>query len=64
MRLEKLPADPGTEDDAAQTIELARRLETAWVVLDGYHFTGRFQQAIKQAVHRLLGIVDYGNAEH
>jgi UDP-2,4-diacetamido-2,4,6-trideoxy-beta-L-altropyranose hydrolase len=64
MRLEKVAADPGTEADAGQTTELAHRLGAEWVVLDGYHFSGRFQQAIKQAERRLLVIDDYGHAEH
>jgi UDP-2,4-diacetamido-2,4,6-trideoxy-beta-L-altropyranose hydrolase len=34
------------------------------VVLDGYRFLGRYQQAIKQAGFRLLAIDDYGHAEH
>ena len=64
MRLEKVAADPGTEDDAGQTSELARRLGAEWVVLDGYHFPGRFQQALTQAECRVLVIDDYGHAEH
>ncbi|HLJ93363.1 MAG TPA: UDP-2,4-diacetamido-2,4,6-trideoxy-beta-L-altropyranose hydrolase [Gemmataceae bacterium] len=59
-----ISAQLGTEDDARETIALARRLEVASVVLDGYHFCGRYQQAIKQAGLCLLVIDDCRHAEH
>lgn len=62
--LEKVSAEPGTGDDAEQTIALSRRLGAAWVVLDGYHFTASFQRAIKRAGLRLLVLDDFGHAEH
>jgi UDP-2,4-diacetamido-2,4,6-trideoxy-beta-L-altropyranose hydrolase len=63
-RPETVSAEPGTPEDAAETVQLAGRLQADWVVLDGYHFSSRFQQAIKDAGHRLLVIDDYGHAEH
>ena len=35
-----------------------------WVVLDGYHFDGEFQRAVKKAGFRLLYIDDYAPFEH
>jgi UDP-2,4-diacetamido-2,4,6-trideoxy-beta-L-altropyranose hydrolase len=62
--LEKLSAEPGSSDDAEQTIAVSRRLGVEWVVLDGYQFAAGFQRAIKQAGLRLLVLDDHGHAEH
>lgn len=64
LGLEKFSTEPGSADDAEQTIALARRLDADRVVLDGYHFSTRFQRALKQAGLRLLVIDDFGHAEH
>jgi UDP-2,4-diacetamido-2,4,6-trideoxy-beta-L-altropyranose hydrolase len=64
LRLEQLTADPGSDADADQTRETAERLGTGWVVLDGYHFSGAFQQRVRQGGIRVLAIDDYGHAEH
>jgi len=55
---------PGTLEDAAQTIALARQMEAAWVVLDGYCFDAPYQRAVKEAGLRLLVVDDYGHASH
>jgi UDP-2,4-diacetamido-2,4,6-trideoxy-beta-L-altropyranose hydrolase len=48
--------------DAGETAMLARQIEAAWVVVDGYHFDGAYQQALKRAGLRLLVVDDYGHA--
>lgn len=63
IKVHPIMAAPGL-DDAAQTLELARQLGAAWIVVDGYHFDTSYQQAIKQAGRRLLFIDDYGHAGH
>lgn len=55
---------PGSAQDAAQTLALARQLNAKWVVVDGYHFDADFQWALKQAGLRLLMVDDYGHAGH
>src|SRR5262249_13227950 len=62
--LETLSAEPGTEGDARRTLGLAARLGAEWVVVDGYPFSGRYQQAIKQAGRRVFALDDHGHAEH
>jgi UDP-2,4-diacetamido-2,4,6-trideoxy-beta-L-altropyranose hydrolase len=62
--LERLSAESGGHEDAAQTIILARRLEVDWVVVDGYQFSAHYHRAIKQAGFRLLIIDDFGHADH
>jgi UDP-2,4-diacetamido-2,4,6-trideoxy-beta-L-altropyranose hydrolase len=62
LATEHLTAEPGTEADARQTIELGRRLRVAWVVIDGYHFPGDYQRQVREAGLRVLAVDDYGHA--
>jgi UDP-2,4-diacetamido-2,4,6-trideoxy-beta-L-altropyranose hydrolase len=62
--VESLAATPGSHGDAEETHEAARRLGAAWVVLDGYHFSGGFQRSVRQGGLRVLAIDDYGHAGH
>ena len=59
-----LSAEPATEGDAIETCLIARRLEAAWLVLDGYQFRAEYQRAVKQSGLRLLAVDDFGHAEH
>ncbi len=54
----------GTAEDAGQTAALAREWNAAWIVVDGYQFTGEYQRAIKDAGSKLLILDDYGQSEH
>lgn len=64
-RLESVGIDaaPGSVDDAARTSAIARELEAAWVVADGYAFGAAWQEAVKRAGLRLLLADDCGHAE-
>jgi UDP-2,4-diacetamido-2,4,6-trideoxy-beta-L-altropyranose hydrolase len=64
MGTSRLDVAPGGAADAAQTISLAREMEVAWVVVDGYQFDASYQRAIKEAGLRLLFLDDYGHATH
>ncbi len=59
-----LSAVPGSADDARQTVALARQCAAAWVVVDGYQFSGEYERAVKEAGLKLLAIDDYGHAGH
>ena len=59
-----LAAKPGSAEDAAKTVDVARKGEASWVVLDGYHFGDDYQKCIKDAHLRLLVIDDNGHARH
>ena len=59
-----LPVRPGSAEDAAATAEAAKVHGAEWIVLDGYHFDGNYQRAIKEAGLRLMVLDDYGHAEH
>jgi len=56
-------AAAGSDSDAAQLVRAARVQGAAWVMVDGYHFGGDYQQAIKAAGLKLLFVDDYGHAE-
>lgn len=60
----RLAAEPGSKEDAAKTIEIAKEKNALWVVVDGYHFDATYQQNIKDAGLRLLFIDDYGHAKY
>ena len=59
-----IASPPGSLEDAAETIELARRIAAAWVVLDGYHIGDGYQKAIHDAGLHLLAVDDYGHAAY
>jgi UDP-2,4-diacetamido-2,4,6-trideoxy-beta-L-altropyranose hydrolase len=55
---------PGSEEDATGTIEAARRVGAAWVIVDGYHFGETYQRLLVKAGLRLLALDDFGHASH
>jgi len=64
MRVERLQTAPASDADARQCLELARRLNAAWLALDGYHFDDRFEQSVKKDGLQLLALDDYGHGRH
>jgi UDP-2,4-diacetamido-2,4,6-trideoxy-beta-L-altropyranose hydrolase len=65
-RCEVVPvaAAAGSAQDAAQTIEIAHKHDSRWVVVDGYQFGSDYQHALKAAGLRILFLDDYGHAQH
>jgi len=59
-----ISASAGDSDDAKQTIALARKEQTEWVVVDGYRFTADYQRALSAAGCKILFLDDYGHAGH
>lgn len=59
-----LDAEPGSAQDAAETLALAERVGAGWVIVDGYAFSGEYQRAIARAGLPLLAIDDFGHAGH
>jgi len=58
-----LTAEPGSAQDAKETIECANREGSTWLVVDGYSFDCSYQGALKQAGLHVLFIDDHGNAD-
>lgn len=51
----------GSEEDAAQTIRLAREVRADWVALDGYGFGVEMQKSLRDAGCRVMAMDDYGH---
>jgi UDP-2,4-diacetamido-2,4,6-trideoxy-beta-L-altropyranose hydrolase len=58
----RLKAEPGSADDAQQTVALALGKQVCWVVVDGYRFGADYQAALKSAGLKVLFIDDNGRA--
>lgn len=54
----------GSLEDANNTITVAGSKSAKWIVVDGYHFNGAYQKAIKEAGYKLLFFDDYGHCKH
>ncbi|MGA9814538.1 MAG: UDP-2,4-diacetamido-2,4,6-trideoxy-beta-L-altropyranose hydrolase [Terriglobales bacterium] len=63
-RFETLPvaAIPGSLQDAAQVVKLARARNSSWIVLDGYQFDVEYQRRLKAAGLKVLMVDDTGHA--
>jgi len=57
-------AAAGSQEDAGQTIVLARQQFAEWIVVDGYQFGADYQRTLKAAGFKLLFLDDYGHARH
>ncbi len=60
----RLSPQAGSVDDARATAEAARERGACWVVLDGYHFGGDYQEVVKRGSRSLLAVDDFGHAGH
>ncbi len=63
VELLNLSTQPGSLEDARQTIDLVKRVQAKWIVVDGYHFGAEYQRCIKESGLKLLVIDDFGRAE-
>ncbi len=57
-----LAAGPGSTGDVRETLAAARAAGAGWIVLDGYHFDGSFQDGLVAGGRRVLALDDYGHA--
>jgi len=64
MNVLTITEQPGSDEDAAITAEIAKKNESSWVVVDGYQFGANYQKILKEHNCRILFIDDYGHAEH
>lgn len=53
----------GSLEDARQTIDLAKKVQAIWIVVDGYHFGAEYQRCIKESGLKLLVIDDFGHVK-
>lgn len=57
-----LDHNPGSREDADETLAVAAQYGAGWIVLDGYQFNGEYQVRIHDGGMQLLVIDDYGHA--
>src|SRR5580704_14409792 len=55
----RIPAEPGSREDAAETAGLRARFQADWLVLDGYQFSVNYRNGLRSATSHLL-LVDDG----
>ncbi len=55
---ERIAVQPGTQEDAGQTVGWARRLGAQWVIVDGYRFKPDYMHTLKMAGLRVLMLDD------
>jgi len=56
----QVSTEPGTAEDAAQTVELCRRYKAQWLVLDGYHFSQEYRESVNPGTICFLWVDDHG----
>ena len=59
----KVPASPGTRDDANQIRNMALERRATWIVIDGYHFSAGYVASAKSAKWKILRVEDEPGAE-
>lgn len=59
LKPSRVHADPGSEDDARQTMEAVIEHRADWLVLDGYRFDLAYQHSLRTGPKKLL-VVDDG----
>jgi len=64
LETRRISAIAGSGEDAEQTAAFARDMAAGWVVLDGYHFTSDFAQALRKRGLQILALDDYGHSDH
>ncbi|MFN3648002.1 MAG: UDP-2,4-diacetamido-2,4,6-trideoxy-beta-L-altropyranose hydrolase [Armatimonadota bacterium] len=63
IAVERVAARPGSPDDAAATLELIRRSEPRWLVLDGYQFGREYCRTLRRGGASVLALDDGDHAE-
>lgn len=63
IQVRSLDVEAGSLDDADKTARLVKELGASWVVVDGYHFGGDYQQRLREDGLQMLLIDDYGHAD-
>lgn len=56
--LVRLDREPGGEEDATATVQLAERVDATWIVADGYRFGSDYQRSLREAGSKVLVLDD------
>lgn len=57
----RIKSKAGSLKDAQELAKFAKKNKSFWIITDGYHFSDKYQDAIKDAGLHLLFIDDYGH---
>lgn len=57
-RVEPLDVVCGSDEDVRRTLELARRHDAAWIVVDGYRFREAFMRGVSRGARRTMALDD------
>lgn len=64
MDIQKIDVVPGSDNDARQTTAVVHREVADWVILDGYHFSSKYQKIIKDSDIKILMLDDNCEQDH
>lgn len=64
MEVVPMESQAGSLDDARCTVELAKRRDAVWVVVDGYHFGAAYQRDLRAGGVQVLFVDDDASSEH
>lgn len=64
MSILTLNEQPGTDNDANFTAEVAKKINARWIIIDGYQFGSAYQKQLKKYNYKILFVDDYGHADH
>jgi len=60
----RIKSKAGSVKDAVETAKSAMKRKSSWVITDGYHFSEKYQESIKDSGLKLLFIDDYGHCKN
>jgi len=52
-----------SDDDASEALQIAKELDAAWIIIDGYPFDAEYQKKMTEGPSRVLYIDDYGQCD-
>src|SRR5262245_21508445 len=61
IEIERAPVEPGSPADSTWLIERASAGSADWVIVDGYRFPVRYQEALRAAGVRVMVVDDDGH---
>ncbi len=59
-----IDAELGSNKDAEITINVAKKYQVNWVIIDGYQFNSEYQKQLKEADFKILFLDDYGHCNY
>lgn len=64
MNVLSITEQPGSNDDAKVTAQIANKNKIPWIVVDGYHFGADYQKILKNYNCKILFLDDFGHTDY